>query len=126
VRELHLANRIVPVVGDLSGPDALRELGSVLREMGVPLSAFYTSNVEFYLWQAGTFERWVANLRALPIDDHAVVIRSNFPTAGRTHPSAVAGYYATQSLQPVSTLVGASFATYWDVVTRDVLMLQPR
>ena len=126
VRELHLANRIVPVVGDLSGPDAVRELGSVMREMGVALTAFYASNVEFYLWQAGTFERWVANLSTLPIDDHAVVIRSYFPNAGRTHPSAVAGYYATQALQPVSTLLGASFATYWDLVTRDVVMLQPR
>jgi hypothetical protein len=126
VRELHLANRIVPVVGDLSGPDAVRELGSVMREMGVALTAFYASNVEFYLWQAGTFERWVANLRALPIDDHAVVIRSYFPNAGRAHPSAVAGYYATQSLQPVSTLLGGSFATYWDMVTRDAVMLQPR
>jgi hypothetical protein len=97
-----------------------------MREMGVALTAFYASNVEFYLWQAGTFERWVANLRTLPIDDHAVVIRSYFPNAGRTHPSAVAGYYATQALQPVSTLLGASFATYWDLVTRDAVALQPR
>jgi hypothetical protein len=38
----------------------------------------------------------------------------------------VAGYYATQALQPVSTLLGASFATYWDLVTRDAVALQPR
>lgn len=124
VRRLHLANRIVPVVGDLSGPSALRAIGEVLSEMGVTLRAFYTSNVEFYLWQARTFDEWVGNLRTLPAAADAVVIRSYFPSFGGGHPSAVPGYYATQSLQPVSTLLDGGFTSYWDVVTRDVLPLR--
>lgn len=124
VRELQLGNRIVPVVGDLAGSHALRELGEVMAEMGVELTALYASNVEFYLWRGGTFERWRENLRALPSVEGAVVIRSYFPNFGRGHPSAVRGYYATQSLQPVATLVDGRFESYWDVVTRDAIPLR--
>jgi len=119
VRSLQLANRIVPVVGDLSGPHALREIGAVMREMDVELTAFYASNVEFYLWRDGTFREWTANLRALPRSDDAVVIRSYFPNFGRDHPSALPGYYATQALQDVSTLITSDFTSYWGVVTRE-------
>lgn len=127
VRDLHLANRIVPVVGDLAGDRAVREIGRVLDEMDLRLSAFYASNVEFYVWRAGTFGRWADNLAALPAADDAVVIRSYFPNFGGDHPSALPGYYATQTLQPVATVVaareGRPFGSYWDVVTRDVLEL---
>lgn len=124
VRKLQLANRIIPVVGDLSGSQALREMGEVMRELGVELTAFYASNVEFYLWQSGTFDRWAANLVGLPVADRAVVIRSYFPNFGGGHPSAVPGYYATQLLQRVSTLRVGGFSSYWQVVTRDVIQLR--
>lgn len=124
VRRLQLANRVVPVVGDLSGRHALRELGTVLREMATELTAFYASNVEYYLWQDRTFERWLDNLRSLPAADDAVVVRSYFSNFGREHPSAVPGYYATQILQPVATLRAGGFASYWEVVTRDVVPLR--
>jgi hypothetical protein len=124
VRDLHLANRIVPVVGDLSGSTALREMGVVMREHGVQLTAFYASNVEFYLWQAGTFGRWVDNVAALPVAPGAVVIRSYFSNTGRAHPSSIPGYYATQSLQPISVLLAEPFQTYWDAVTRGILPLR--
>lgn len=124
VREMQLANRIVPVVGDLAGDGALREMGEVMREMGVELTAFYTSNVEFYLWNEGTFPAWEENVRALPAAPGAVLIRSYFPNFGGPHPSAVPGYYATQSLQPVSEFVRGDFTGYWDVVTRGVLPLR--
>lgn len=124
VRDLHLANRIIPVVGDLSGGSALREIGDVLREMELELTAFYTSNVEFYLWGSGTFASWLSNLGAIPTRADAVVIRSYFPNFGGGHPSTIPGYYATQSLQPVSSLTRGGFTSYWDVVTRDVLPLR--
>jgi hypothetical protein len=124
VRSLQVANRIVPVVADLSGPHALREIGAVLRETGTPVSAVYTSNVEFYLWGSGTFDRWVANAATLPLSENAVVIRSYFPNFGGSHPSAVPGYYATQTLQPVVSLLRGGFDSYWDVVTRDALPLR--
>jgi hypothetical protein len=124
VRDLHLAHRIVPVVGDMAGGHALREMGDVMREMGVALTAFYASNVEFYLWRARTFDAWRANLATLPVADGAVVIRSYFPNFGGAHPSAVRGYYATQTLQPVSELLAGGFGSYWDVVTRGIIPLR--
>lgn len=124
VRAMEQARRIVPVVGDLGGGHAVREIGDVLEEMRIPLSAFYVSNVEFYLVQQGTLDDWIANLATLPRTPEAVVIRSVFPTFRRGHPSAVPGYYAAQSLQRVGTLVGTPFRDYWDLVTRDVLPLR--
>lgn len=121
VRELHLRNRIVPVVGDLAGGHAMREMGTVLRELATPLSAIYTSNVEYYLWQDRSIDRWMDNLAALPTAEDAVVIRSYFPNAGGQHPSALPGYWATQSLQSVRTLSNGPFRSYWDLVTRDVI-----
>jgi len=124
VRALQRANRIVPVVGDLSGTSALVEIGRVMREMGVELSAMYASNVEFYLWRDGSIERWLDNVRSLPATHDAVLIRSYFSNFGRGHPSAVRGYYATQILQPVTSLREGGFESYWDLVTRDVLPLR--
>lgn len=124
VRSLELANRVIPVVGDLAGPHAMREMGAVLREMGLAVSALYASNVEYYLWGDGAFPAWVANVASLPAEANAVVIRSYFPNTGPAHPSAVPGYWATQSLQPVASLVAGGFASYWDVVTRDAVPLR--
>lgn len=124
VRDLHKAGRIVPVVGDLAGTHALAEMGDVFREMGVTLSAFYASNVEFYLWQGGTFGRWQANLAGLPAASNSVVIRSYFPNFGEPHPSSVPGYYSTQILQRVEVTVSGGFGSYHDVVTREALDLR--
>lgn len=121
VRDLHLGNRIVPVVGDMAGTEALAEMAEVMRELGVELTAFYTSNVEFYLWQARTFDRWLENLERMPRNEDAVIIRSYFPNFGSDHPSAVQGYYSTQTLQPVATLLAEPFSSYRDVVTRGVI-----
>jgi hypothetical protein len=124
VRELQLANRIVPVVGDMAGSHALREIGYVLQEMELELTTFYTSNVEFYLWQSRTFGRWRDNLAAMPAAPDAVVVRSYFRNFGGAHPSAVSGYYAAQTLQPVSVVTEDDFSSYWDLVTRGVLELR--
>ena len=123
VRDLHLANRIIPVVGDMAGEHALAEMGEVMREMGVALNAFYTSNVEFYLWGGGTFDAWAQNLSAMPVADDAVIIRSYFPNFGGAHPSAVPGYFATQTLQPASVVLGGGFSSYRDLVTRGIIPL---
>lgn len=100
VRDLQRANRVVPVVGDLAGGHALRAIGREARRRGLTLSAFYTSNVEYYLFRDGTFPRFVANLRALPIDDGSVLIRSFFGRFRRL-PTARPGHASTQLLEPV-------------------------
>jgi hypothetical protein len=124
VRSLERANRVIPVVGDLAGDHALREMAAVLREMGLQLTAFYTSNVEFYLWRAGTVSTWVDNLSTFPATPNAVIIRSYFPNFGGEHPSAVPGYHATQTLQPVAVLEKGAFSSYYDLVTKGVIDLR--
>jgi hypothetical protein len=78
VKTLQHRNLVIPVVGNLAGPKALIAIGDVLTRRGEPLSAFYTSNVEFYLARSGTLDRFFGNLAHIPHAPHAVVIRSIF------------------------------------------------
>ncbi len=78
VRSLEQKDLVIPVVGDLSGSRALSAIGSHVRQRGQRLSAFYASNVEFYLFGDGRFERFVANLNAIPRAENGVIIRSVF------------------------------------------------
>jgi hypothetical protein len=82
LKTLQARDRVIPVVGDLAGPTAMRAVAAFLRSEGSPLSAFYTSNVEFYLWRNGQHGAFAANLAAFPRASHAVVIRSTFDGGG--------------------------------------------
>jgi hypothetical protein len=118
VRGMQLRNRIIPVVGDLAGDRALPEIARFLAERGERLTAYYTSNVEFYLANDGSLDEFVANVRRFPLAPDAVIIRSLFRTA---HPQSVPGFYSTQLLQPIDTLLAAHAAGrirgYADLVT---------
>ncbi|MBW3535015.1 MAG: hypothetical protein KY453_07345 [Gemmatimonadetes bacterium] len=128
VRDLQAANRVVPVVGDLAGEHAVRTVGDELRRRGLPITAFYTSNVEFYLWQDRSFDRFAANVAALPWAEEGVLIRSYFPNRG-AHPHGVPGYYSTQTLQRARDVVAVGgregFRSYVDLVTRDAIDPRP-
>jgi hypothetical protein len=125
VQRLQREDRIIPVTGDLAGGHAIRAIGEYLTQRGFVVSAFYTSNVEFYLFGSGTFTRFVENLRALPLAEHSVIIRSVFHALRGPHPRAVPGYYSTQLAQRMDLLIRrvneGSYRSYWDVVTRDIL-----
>ena len=101
VKSLHARDLIIPVVGDLSGPTAVSSIGRLLASRRKRLSAFYTSNVEFYLYRQGTFPEFIANLRRIPRAERSVVIRSIFgrPWMGRP------GDSSTSQLQPIGELV---------------------
>ena len=124
VRALQARNLIVPLVGDFAGPKTLKGVGRYLEERGARVSAFYTSNVEQYLFGDGSFTRFAGNVAALPHDERSVIIRSYFPY-GRPHPHAVSGYLSIQLLQRVTALLGAQrtggYRGYVDLVTREVL-----
>ena len=130
VRDLERRNRVIPVVGDLAGPKALAAIGKYVGGLGERVSLLYTSNVEFYLFQQGGFDRFVANVNALPRGPRSVIARSYFGgTMGRVHPQAVAGYASVQLLQTFESFLKRSAAplamTYWDLVTQDALDLAP-
>lgn len=119
IRSMQAEDRIVPVVGDLSGPRAVRAIGDHLRRRGLVLSAFYLSNVESYLFRNGTFEAFVDNVRSLPADSSSVLIRSWF---GRVPmlPGAAAGHLSTQQLHQVGRFLryadGPDAPNYWGLV----------
>jgi hypothetical protein len=76
LRRLHLANAIVPVVGNFTGPKALRGVGRYLKDHDATVTAFYTSNVEFYLYQDRTWGQFCRNVSTLPLDGTSTFIRS--------------------------------------------------
>lgn len=122
VQSLQARDLIVPVVGDLSGTHAMAAIARDIADRHERVSAFYVSNVEFYLMRGTGFEQYARNVAALPRDSRSVIIRSYFGGFGQSHPQNVPGYFSTQILQPMNAFA-ASFAagelsTYWDVVTR--------
>jgi hypothetical protein len=75
--ELQKNNAIVPLVGDFAGPKTLRAVGNYLRQHNATVSAFYTSNVEMYLFQQGDdWKRFYGNVAALPTTESSTFIRS--------------------------------------------------
>jgi hypothetical protein len=78
VRDLQRRDAIVPVVGDVSGPKALAAIAALLGQEKQRLSAFYISNVEFYLWGDGRLARYLENLGRLPHGPNSIIIRSVF------------------------------------------------
>ena len=124
LRQLQREHRIVPVVGDLSGEQAMPAIARYLAERKLAVAAFYTSNVEQYLMRDGSFVRFARNVAALPADSHSVIIRSYF-LRSQGHPQAVDGYNTVQLLQTLASFVEAErrggYATYYDLVTRDLM-----
>jgi hypothetical protein len=125
LRDLQQRNLVIPVVGDLAGDHAVRAVGDLLRRRGEVLTALYTSNVEFYLFRAGTFDRFADNVASLPVAEGGVLVRSYFPSFMGSHPDAVPGYWSTQSLQTLASFVETArtggYRGYWDLVTRHAL-----
>jgi hypothetical protein len=75
--ELQRNNAIVPLVGNFAGPKALRAVGSYLRRHGATVSAFYTSNVEMYLFQhPDQWRQFYENVATLPVSERSTFIRS--------------------------------------------------
>ena len=68
-------NLIVPLVGDFAGDKAIRSVGRYLKQHNAVVTAFYTSNVEQYLFQDGVSKRFYANAATLPVDSSSMFIR---------------------------------------------------
>ena len=84
VKRLEAANLIVPVVGNFSGPKALRAVAAWLRDRNAKVSAYYLSNVEDYLSRDNTWLDFCRNAATLPLAEKSTFIRSG----GGYRPSA--------------------------------------
>ena len=77
VKEMEAKNLIIGVTGDFTGPKALRAVGNYVRERHATITAFYVSNVEFYLYRQGDdWRRFYENVATLPLNDESTFIRS--------------------------------------------------
>ena len=132
LKSLQEANLVIPVVGNLAGPHALRAIGEQARSWGVSIQAFYTSNIEFYLWGDGSFRDFADNVITMPLADDGVLIRSYFGGGGFGDRGieTVPGYYSVQLLQPLDVFPEAErsggFAGYSDLIARRAIPLSSR
>lgn len=110
VRDMHLRNLIIPVVGDFGGLTALRAVGSYLRDHGAEVTAYYTSNVEQYLFQSDSWRAFYQNVSLLPLNPSSVFIRPSLGggavsvISSRT-PVSAPPYYAAPSSATTATVV---------------------
>jgi hypothetical protein len=119
MKKFEAENRLLPIVGDFAGPKAFKAVGAFLKKNGLQVSTFYTSNVEFYLFDDGKWGRYIDNVRALPVAADSVFIRAYFGNAG-THPQNVPGHRSTNLVQSLPEMLRNQAAgrvrSYWDIV----------
>ncbi|MBI4460907.1 MAG: hypothetical protein HY648_12735 [Acidobacteria bacterium] len=117
VRKLQEQNRVIPLVGDFAGTKALAAVAKYLRKNGYTVSAFYTSNVEQFLYQNDAFRGFAENVRKLPVTDRSVFIRAALQ--GR-HAAAVPGYRTVTLLQKISVFLDdydkGLYPDYWSLL----------
>ena len=108
LRGLETNNVVIPVVGDFAGDKALRAVGRYLKEQGMTVSAFYTSNVEQYLFRENdAWKRFFGNVGALPIDGSSTFIRSVNRGFGYPPYGSGPGRRAQTRLCPIADLLHA-------------------
>lgn len=106
VKDMHVKNLIVPVVGDFAGPKAVRAVGNYIREHGGVVTAIYGSNVEQYLFMDGKAWSYYENLGSVPVDSSSVFIRSRGGGRGMGF-SGASGMQAPNVLNSVQDLLAA-------------------
>ena len=128
LRDMEVRNLIIPLVGDFAGPKALRAIGAYLQARSGTVTAFYTSNVEQYLFRADDWQRFYSNVRTLPLDERSTFIRSFFNNVGfrgyqfqpAPFPPASPGPRSQTLLNPILDLLEAYQAgriqSYRDVI----------
>jgi hypothetical protein len=122
LQEYERNNLIVPLVGDFGGEHAIRAVGDYLKEHDATVTAFYTSNVEQYLFQGDPWKKFFTNVATLPLDEHSTFIRAYFSRMGYRFQTSGPGLQSSTLLQPIRGLVSAfnrgEIHTYYDVVSR--------
>jgi hypothetical protein len=122
LRALEVNNLLVPLVGNFAGGKALRSVGDYLRDHGATVTAFYTSNVEQYLFQGDAWRRFSANVAALPVDRTSTFIRAFFNDVGNRFQTAGPAIRSQTLLEPIADFVagfnGGQIRHYGDVIER--------
>ncbi|MFN7929758.1 MAG: hypothetical protein U0Y68_17805 [Blastocatellia bacterium] len=104
MRGMHRKNLIIPVVGDFGGSKAIASVAEYLRRHNLTVTAFYTSNVEQYLYSGNTFAAFAANVKKLPITDKSLFIRA-VPVRYPQHPAQLPGHRLVTLLQFINVFL---------------------
>lgn len=123
LRTMHRKNLIIPVVGNFGGPKALTAIGDYLKKNSFTVTAYYTSNVEQYLFDGELFAAWANNVRKLPLTDKSLFIRS---ASGRnSHPARLPGHRAATLLQLMNVFLkdfdAGKYGSHFDLVTTNYI-----
>jgi hypothetical protein len=138
VRELQRRDKVIPVVGDLAGATAMKAIGAYLKEVALPVTALYVSNVEMYLFRQGSFPKFAENVRGLPSTPASVLIRSYFgrgmlwngggPVGNSPMPQVQPGQLSAQQLQSFPVFLQlterADSLSYPELLTNGVVDLR--
>ncbi|WP_309892789.1 hypothetical protein [Archangium sp.] len=109
LRRLFLEGKVFMVRGDLTAKRTVSAVGRAVAQAGMKVGVLYLSNAEQYFPYDS---RYRSNLRALPLDEASVVVRTS-GQRGISHVKGTYYHYNTQS--------GASFLAWLeDAKTRDV------
>ena len=123
IQDLQKRNLLIPVVGNFAGPYALRAVGDYLRDHDATVTAFYTSNVEQYLFLENIWKDFYGNVSTLPVNEKSVIIRGLIRSVTGDYSSSPAlpptSRYET-GLFSIPELVAAfkneSIRTYYDIL----------
>ena len=89
-----------------------------MRERGLLLGVFYTSNVEQYLFDQKKHGTFVASVEAMPRDEESRIVRVWFDQ-GRPHPDQRPKIRTTQIVMRADAFVrDAPYKSYWELVTK--------
>jgi hypothetical protein len=120
VQRMQRENRIIPVVGDFAGEHAIRRIGQELQKRGLPVSVFYTSNVEQYLMEPEKWRAWVRNVDALPANEKSLFLRC-YLDQGRRHPLQASGHRTATFVQSFDQFKwrnrSRGYGSFWQLVT---------
>lgn len=99
IRNLALARRIVPRLGNLLGNQTLRGVAQAAQTAHIPVRVVYLSNAESWFQYASPFRR---NFSELPFDDRSVVLRT-IKTLLLPYPTGDDWHYSIQHARPFVT-----------------------
>ncbi|HYR92330.1 MAG TPA: hypothetical protein VE422_50260 [Terriglobia bacterium] len=124
LQQLEKNNLIVPLVGNFAGPTAIRSVGQYLKDHGATVTAFYTSNVEQYLFMSpDDWKSFYRNVSTLPVSSRSVFVRpliNTGPDGYSASPLFRPGFHWDTLLFPIADLVEAfssgMIQSYFDVI----------
>lgn len=102
LRELAVAGRIIPRVGDLTGPRTMLEIAETAKRTSMPVRVVYLSNAESWFRYGPEFRR---NLAAMHFDDKSIVLRT-VKSQLLSYPSSDIWHYSIQNAQHFAENLG--------------------